>query len=334
METLIAILTILVLAVVPMLLYALLLWWMDRYEKEPLGLILASFLWGAIPAIILSLIAQIILDTPVSTLLGSGLGTELVGASLIAPITEEPFKGLMLLLLLIRFRREIDTPVDGILYGGLVGFGFATTENFFYFLDAYGLGGLGGVLELALYRTLLFGLNHALFTGCTGLGIALARTSPRRWVRIAAPFIGLATGIALHALHNFGATLSDLACGALLISVASDWGGVLALVGLLIFFSVREQRILALYLTDEVEKGTIAPEDYPVLCSYWRRVGQRLEALVRGEIRRWWRLGTYYRLASELAFARHRLATVGQEKGDVRNINWLRQELQRLRASL
>lgn len=334
MDTLIAILTVLVLAVVPMFLYALFLWWMDRYEKEPLGLILAAFLWGAIPAVILSLIAQIVLDIPVSELLGSGLGTELVGASLIAPFTEEPFKGLMLLILFWLFRREIDTPVDGILYGGLVGFGFATTENFFYFLSAHEMGGLGGVLELAFFRAVLFGLNHALFTGCTGLGIALARTSSRRSIRIIAPFVGLAAGITLHALHNFGATVSSLTCWALLVSLASDWGGALGLLGLLIYFSVREQRILARYLTDEVEKGTIAPEDYPVICSYWRRVGQRLRALLRGEVGRWWRLGRYYRLASELAFARHHLATVGKEKGAVRQIQSLRRELQQLRATL
>ncbi len=334
MDTLIAMLTIFVLAVVPMLLYALFLWWMDRYEKEPLSLILAAFLWGAVPAIILSLIAQIVLDIPVADLFGSGLGTELVGASLIAPITEEPFKGLMLLLLMLFFRHEIDTPLDGILYGGLVGFGFATTENFFYFLDAYGMGGLGGVLELAFFRAILFGLNHALFTGCTGLGIALARTSPRRWVRVAAPFIGLGVAMTLHGLHNFGATISSLTCWALLISLASDWGGALALLGLLIYFSVREQRILALYLTDEVEKGTIAPEDYPVICSYWRRVGQRLGALLRGEIGRWRQLGTYYRLASELAFARHHLVTVGREEATARRVEQLRRELRRLRPAL
>lgn len=334
MDTLLAILTVLVLAVVPMLLYALFLWWMDRYEKEPLGLILAAFLWGAIPAVILSLIAQIILDIPVSDFLGQGMGAELVGASLIAPITEEPFKGLMLLLLLLRFRQEIDTPVDGILYGGLVGFGFATTENFFYFIDAYEMGGLGKVVELAFFRVVLFGLNHALFTGCTGLGIALARTSLERTVRITAPFVGLAAGITLHALHNFGATISSLTCWALLVSLASDWGGALALLGLLIYFSVREQRILARYLTEEVEKGTIAPEDYPVICSYWRRVGQRLEALLGGEIGRWRRLGTYYRLASELAFARHHLATVGREEATAWRVEQLRRELRRLRAAL
>ncbi len=57
-------LLILVLSFVPMLLYALVLWWLDRYEKEPFGLPTVSFLWGAVPSIVLALIMQIALDVP------------------------------------------------------------------------------------------------------------------------------------------------------------------------------------------------------------------------------------------------------------------------------
>jgi hypothetical protein len=108
---------------------------------------------------------------------------------------------------------------------------------------------------------------------------------------------------------------------------------VLALLGLLIYsrFGSSESGPL---LEDEVEKGTIAPEDYPVICSYWRRVGQRLGALVRGEVGRWRRLGTYYRLASELAFARHRRVTHGREEETARRIEQLRRQLRRLRPAL
>ncbi len=329
METLTALIVIFILAIVPMLLYALVLWWMDRYEKEPLGLILASFLWGAIPAIIFSLIAQLVMDIPISAM-GPGIGYELVGSSLIAPVTEEIFKGIALFLLLWRFRREIDTPLDGILYGGLVGFGFATTENFFYFLSAYEMEGLGAALMLAFFRAVLFGLNHALFTACTGLGIALARTSPHREVRVIAPIMGLLAAMTLHGIHNFGATLASLTCWSLLISILADWGGVLALVGLIILFSVRERTYLVRYLDEEVREGRIPAEDYPVICSYWRRVGRRLEVLLRGDLRHWKRLGHYYRVASELAFAKHRLETVGADADTRRHIGQLRRDLERL----
>ena len=38
-------------AAVPAAFYGLLIWWLDRYEKEPLWLILVAFLWGSLPAI-------------------------------------------------------------------------------------------------------------------------------------------------------------------------------------------------------------------------------------------------------------------------------------------
>ena len=51
-------------AIVPMLIYPLFLYWMDRYEKEPLSLLGAAFFWGFIPAALLSLIAQVIFEIP------------------------------------------------------------------------------------------------------------------------------------------------------------------------------------------------------------------------------------------------------------------------------
>ena len=56
------ILLILFLSFAPMFLYACILWWFDRYEKEPLPLLVAAFLWGAVPSIILALIFEIILN--------------------------------------------------------------------------------------------------------------------------------------------------------------------------------------------------------------------------------------------------------------------------------
>ncbi|HEC34159.1 MAG TPA: PrsW family intramembrane metalloprotease [Chloroflexi bacterium] len=334
MEIMIVTLVILALAVVPMLLYALVLWWFDRYEKEPLGLIVAAFLWGAIPAVIFSLIAQLLLDIPISLLVEPGLGADLLGVSLIAPATEEPFKGLALLLLMLLFRREIDSPLDGILYGGLVGFGFATTENLFYFFDAYGLEGLGGMLELTFFRVLLFGLNHALFTGCTGLGIALARTSSRWWVTIGAPILGLAAGMTLHAVHNTGTAMAGTFCWPLLVSLVADWGGVGALFVVILWVSARERAWITHYLADEIRVGSISQRDYQVVRSYGKRVGQRLQALAQGDLARWWRLGRYYRLATKLAFVKRRQAAFGSEAGVGTRIERLRRELHELRKQL
>jgi RsiW-degrading membrane proteinase PrsW (M82 family) len=334
MEILIGLLAILVLAFIPMMIYSLILWWFDWYEREPLLLLLIAFLWGAIPAIIFSIIAQVIFGVPIYLLVGEGLGSDLFSAGLVAPLTEEPFKGLALLLLLLFFRREIDTPLDGILYGGLIGFGFAATENLFYFFSAYSMGGLVSVLGLAFLRAFVFGLNHALFTGCTGLGIALARVSPRRAVRISAPLLGLAAAILLHGIHNAGATLAELTCLPFIVSIISDFGGVLALFGILLWSSYRERKLIVEHLEPEIQSGIIGTRDYPIIQSYWKRVGKRTEALLEGDLSRWRTLGTYYRLATKLAFTKHRWETHERDQETALQIEQLRRELYELRKVL
>ena len=56
---------------VPSLITIVILWWLDRYEKEPIWLLSVIFLWGAVPTIILSLIFQILFDIPLSMFLGN-----------------------------------------------------------------------------------------------------------------------------------------------------------------------------------------------------------------------------------------------------------------------
>jgi RsiW-degrading membrane proteinase PrsW (M82 family) len=41
-------------------------------------------------------------------------------------------------------RQEIDSPIDGLVYGGIIGFGFAAVENVLYLASAYVEGGAAG----------------------------------------------------------------------------------------------------------------------------------------------------------------------------------------------
>ncbi|MBM3129778.1 MAG: hypothetical protein FJ009_14295, partial [Chloroflexi bacterium] len=68
---------------VPTIVYALTLRWFDRYEKEPLPLVVAAFLWGAIPAVVLSIIGELIADVPLA-FFGAG-AAKLIGSSGVAP---------------------------------------------------------------------------------------------------------------------------------------------------------------------------------------------------------------------------------------------------------
>jgi len=326
---LIGILLALVVGVLPMIVYALVLWWFDRYEKEPLALLIAAFLWGAVPAIIFSLITELVLDIPISYFV-EPVAADLIGGAVVAPFAEEIFKGMALLLLFLLFRHEIDSPLDGIIYGGLVGFGFAAVENVFYFASAFMESGPGGIVLLAVFRALLFGLNHALFTGLTGLGLALAHTASNWLMKVGAPVVGLLLGVAAHGVHNGSVMLGAELCWPCLIAFASDWGGVLILLGVIVWASVREQRWVTTFLADEVEPGTLSQDDYAVVRSYVRRVAVRANVLFSGDLKRWWNLGRYYRLATELAFNKRRLTHFPAEQDTQTRVVQLRRQVRKM----
>jgi RsiW-degrading membrane proteinase PrsW (M82 family) len=333
MAILLGILAVLAFGIAPMLVYALILWWFDRYEKEPLGLLIAAFLWGALPAIIFSLIVELVLDVPISSFVEPGAAS-LIGAAVVAPIVEEVVKAGALVLLFLLFRKEIDSPLDGIIYGGLVGFGFAAVENVLYFVGALMEGGAGGFVFLAILRAFIFGLNHALFTGMTGLGVALARTSPNWLVKIGAPVAGLLAAITAHAIHNGSVTFAAELCWPCLLTLISDYGGALFMLGVIIWASLRERQWIVQFLADEVEQGTLSQEYYEIVCSYWRRVAARWSVLFTGDFRRWWELGRFYQLATELAFSKHRLAQFPHESDTRARIGRLRGQVAALASRL
>jgi RsiW-degrading membrane proteinase PrsW (M82 family) len=332
MSILLGVLLAIIASIVPALVYGAILWWFDRYEKEPTALLAAAFLWGAIPAIILSLVFQILLDIPISEFTDPA-SASLIGASVVAPITEEVFKAGALALLLLFFHKEIDSAFDGIIYGCMAGLGFAAVENLLYLgVEAFE-SGVGGVAMLGLLRVLIFGLNHPLFTGLTGLGIAMARTS-RNWaVKISAPFVGLGLAMLAHATHNLGVSFPDL-CWPCLVAWLSDWGGVLVLLVVIVWATAREQRWIEAYLPDEVERGTLSRKDYATIKSFIEREIERAGAFFGGDFQRWWQLGRYYRLATELAFNKRRLARFPGEPDTEQRIAQLRRQVAELGGAL
>ncbi|MEA3307992.1 MAG: PrsW family intramembrane metalloprotease [Chloroflexota bacterium] len=311
------ILIILFLSFAPMLLYAFFLWWLDRYEKEPWLLLAFSFFWGALPAVILSVILELLFDIP-NTAFASNhtLIYNLLGGAVTAPLVEESLKAVAVLGLLIFFPREIDSPIDGVIYGGMAGFGFAAVENLLYFITAYGDGGLIGTFWLAFLRAGVFGLNHAMYTGFTGLGIALALEYRQRWFRWLLPPLGLSLAVFIHAYHNTLATFwSHLENGAsLFVAIISDWSGVLLLILVAIWARWLEQGRLVAFLNSQAATYQIPAEELAILISPRQREKMRWQALFRGNFQQWFRLGRYFQLITEAAFSWHR---AGQ--GDVKS---------------
>jgi len=317
---------------VPTIIYAWFVWWLDRHEKEPWWMLVAVFLWGFIAAPILSIIVSLILDVPIS-FLGPGLAYELVGASIVAPVVEEIAKGLGVLLIFLFFRREIDSILDGIIYGAMAGLGFAFIENVFYFMGALEEGGWGDWAFLVFLRAILFGLNHAFFTGITGGGIALLRLARGRALRISAPFLGLAAGIFFHSVHNLGATLASLSCLSILLSFGSDYAGLL-MIGLAILLVWRqERRWIEQYLRPEI--GTLLNQaQFDIVSSPWKRFGLRFRLWFSGRTgrlqRRLW--GKLAHTGTEFAFKKYQLDRFAQDDRLADQIERHRRQLSEIQA--
>jgi RsiW-degrading membrane proteinase PrsW (M82 family) len=304
-------------AVIPTVIYTCLVWWCDRYEREPWPLLGAAFLWGAIPAVLFSLFAEIILDIPLGTLRSSSL-QDLVSSGAVAPIVEEVCKGAALFGLFLLAYREFDGVLDGIIYGALVGFGFAMTENFFYFMSSLMENGWGAWASVVFLRGIIFGFNHAFFTSLTGIGLGIARLN-RGVVRWLAPFVGLGMAIIFHAIHNVGASLTDVTPLSLLLSLVTDWGGVWIIV-VVIWLSWRHERgLMRDYLADE----GIPPAD--VQAAIAGRLWQRVPVAAQIQARRRADSREYQQALVELALRKYQLQQVGDEPH-------LRAEIERLRA--
>ena len=315
------------------LLYMALVWWLDRHEKEPLSLAAAAFLWGAIPAILVSLVAELLFDVPL-VVLGEGLAYQVVSSSLIAPVIEEVVKAAALLGLFIFWRHEFDNVLDGIIYGALVGFGFAMTENIFYSVASLGENGWGGWGTVVFMRTLLFGLNHSFFTALTGIGFGYARLSRERWKRWLLPVAGLGAAIVFHAIHNLGASLVEASCLTLLFSIVADWGGVLVVAVIALMTARQEQRHITADLRDEVASGILSAREYKTMQSYRQRSATRWRALRTGGWRAWRQWGRLFQLATDLAFKKYQFRTMGDERGNAARIAHLRGEIVTLRRKM
>src|SRR4051794_1049401 len=269
-------------AVLPVPAFAFLVLQLDRYEHEPWQVLVAAFLWGALVATFIAAIFNDVIGGILNSLVGDQLG-ELVTSSAVAPIVEESAKGFALLLLYFVVRQEFDNVLDGIVYGSLVGIGFAMTENILYFgreIEADGLVGLGVLFYM---RVMLGGFGHALYTGTTGAGIGFARETSHRWLIPLYVIGGYLLAILQHASWNFlGATLipgllpEDLNPAILflvvmpLTTLVLTAPGMLALLFISFFAWRREKGVIRDFLLDEVQAGTLTKDEYERLPS-WRK---------------------------------------------------------------
>jgi len=261
----------------------LLVWfylWLDGYEPEPRRYLVAGLGWGAV----------------VATTLGvtfTALGAEITDSAgeldgvLWAPVAEELGKGLFLVAVVVLRRRELHGLLDGIVYAGMVGIGFAFTENILYYMQTYigdgtSPGGIGPTTGLFILRGVVSPFAHPLFTAAVGIGLGYAITRRSFAGRVLPPLAGYAVAVGLHSAWNASALLGGL--GAFLLTYVVGMVPALALViGLGLWVRQRERRSLEYALTDCARMGWLHPDEVGWATSLTNRASARaFAARLRG----------------------------------------------------
>ncbi len=272
-----------IVAFVPAIIYLFPLIWLDRYDPEPLWLLSLAFAWGALVAVIFSIIVNSVVAGVAEATLGIETG-QIVGGVMSAPIFEEASKGIGLLVLLIFFRRYFDDILDGIVFAGVIALGFATVENVQYYGAALGQAGVGGLIVLFFMRGILSPFAHVTFTSMTGIGCGISRESHRPFVRIAAPMVGYCAAVFLHALWNGLAILGgfeSFVVGYFLIELPF----FLIFVGFAFYIMYRQNKILKDMLAIDIARGLIAKEHGETAVSAFKSSAWLIGGLFNGKFR-------------------------------------------------
>ena len=160
--------------------------WLDRLEPEPRAMRWNAFLWGGGISVLVASVANEFTDASFGTTAALVIS---------APVAEEIMKSLGILG--AAKRNQIDSPLDGVVYAGYVGLGFAMVENIIYFSQAIADDDLGLVFVM---RGLFSPFAHPFFTLWAGLaiGAAVQKGRSRRFAAVR----GLFLAMALHASWN------------------------------------------------------------------------------------------------------------------------------------
>ncbi|CAA9445569.1 MAG: putative membrane protein [uncultured Rubrobacteraceae bacterium] len=283
--------------IVQTLLYLFFIRAIDLYERESLRYVIPVFIWGFAVATTVSLVFNTIASVTISNLAGNQAASFLT-AVFVAPPVEETAKGLALLIAFlvayVAARRrglvEFAGVMDGIVYGSAVGFGFAIAEDILY--------GLQFGSETFVVRRIFGGFAHAAFTSLTGIGIGLIPWVSGGFLKVLLPLVGLLGAILLHATFNFTATVfGPVAYGVLLLVI-------LLYVVTIVVWLTMERRMIRDELREEVGAGTITPQEYSILPSYFRKTGYYLGLIFSGRISTWRRARKVHGAAVDLAVSK------------------------------
>ena len=188
-------------AIIPMTLYLIFIWRLDKYEREPFGKVFKHFMWGAIGAIFFGIILSLILNSTFQIFTTSEFSATFLAAVIVAPLAEEFVKAIYLFG--TYHKNYFDNITDGLVYGGAIGLGFGMTENLMYF-STYDET-FEQWIVVVITRSIFSAVMHAIATATVGAFLAKAKFTIGK-SRFQYLLIGLGLAMLFHAIWNFSLT--------------------------------------------------------------------------------------------------------------------------------
>lgn len=271
-------------AIIPMVSYLLVIWMMDKYEREPLTYVALHFFWGAFGAILFAIIGSTIVSMQMMFIVRDSESLSLLETILVAPFVEEITKGIFLIATVAN--RKFDNLTDGLVYGGAIGLGFGMTENFMYFLS-YG-DTLSSLIVLVIIRSGFSAVMHCIATAIFGAFLGITKFSTSK-IRFMFPVIGLFIAMFIHFLWNLSVSFEN----------TYILGFLFMLIIIIIFFVVfglslsNERKIISRELLDESDTALFPAEHVTILLSKRKNSKGWIAESIRKE---------YIKLLTRLAF--------------------------------
>ncbi len=303
-------------AIIPMFFYLLLIWKMDKHEREPLFFVIIHFLWGAFGAIVLGVAGHLLLLTFTGLAGNSSPTSEIIQTTIFAPFSEEIAKGLFLLWSVNS--SKFDNITDGLVYGAAIGLGFGMTENFIYFV--FYSDTIFPWVFIVLVRSLFSAVMHCIATATFGAFLAMAKLS-KPFAKSVLPLIGLSLAMFFHFVWN------------LLVSVeGASLFGFLFMIFLIAFFILifklsvnNEMQIIEYELNEEALLGFFPSNHVRIISSNLRFRKGWIDEKIRA---------LYSRTAIHLAFSKMKMKRSSEEYLHQRYLNEIKGHREIIRSLL
>lgn len=183
--------TLLLLALAPIVVILIYIYVKDKYEKEPIGLLLKNFFLGAVVSILITLVLGFAANIIFPITDEKSILQQFVKAFFVVALVEE-FSKYIIVKYYAQKKTDFNEPFDGIVYAVVVSMGFAALENVLY-VSQYGV-------TTGLTRAFTAVPAHATFGILMGYFMGKAKFSNNR---VKYNLLGLLIATLFHGAYDF-----------------------------------------------------------------------------------------------------------------------------------